>query len=429
MKPSWPGFAPNTQQASASTPSLLGRSFRPSAQELPESRSGQPVFCVLKWGGLGSVLTTLPLLRALKTHPLDPAVIYITDAGHLQLVERLGVVDRALGVRWRPASAWLRDTLVVVQTLRRARPLLFFDLQIHTRRRWSALTAWLSGARVRLGLARSRDNLRSRVFHRLTYANPFAPVHELYLQMARTLPGLQPASPGSAAITLRPEDRREAASLLRNWQAGEDKLLVVNPNASGTALERRWPLGRFAAAVLRLMAHFRGLKVALIGSSAEAEYVERLRRMIGEAPGNVRNMAGRTTLGGLLGLLERADCLLTNDSGPLHLGFALGTPTVGLFGPAHPDHYARLGRPDRTIIFYRPLVCSPCVHHVNSPPCGGNNRCMQLIEPQEVVAACAFFLAAGRESSRAAMDRWRFSPYPGVLDHVAGAPGSRAPCG
>src|SRR5262249_35139961 len=73
------------------------------------------------------------------------------------------------------------------------------------------------------------------------------------------------------------------------------------------------------------------------------------------------------------------------DTGPMHFAFALRRPTVCLFGPVDPLHYSFEAAEVETL--YRPVFCSPCVHENQSPPCGGNNVCMQLIETRAVLDA------------------------------------------
>ena len=107
------------------------------------------------------------------------------------------------------------------------------------------------------------------------------------------------------------------------------------------------------------------------------------------------NLAGKLTLGGLFALLDEAGCLITNDTGPMHIAWALGTPTVSLFGPVDPNHYGWQG--SRVAILYKRIYCSPCVHEVDEPPCGGYNVCMLRIGVDEVVAAVDRILAGEHE--------------------------------
>ncbi len=372
------------------------------------ARRAAPPLCVLKWGGLGSVLTTRPFLQALRDRFGNKRqIIYITSASNADLVERMNLADRILILE--PNGFPFIRTLRLGRALRREKPAMFFDLQIHTHRGLGRTLARLSGAQRRLSFFRARETI-PRDGHGV-FANPFAPVEQLYLEMARLVGATHPPSEPHHALLIGRADEDQAHALLHGWLSGRDRLLVVNPNASATAYVRRWPLASYAEAISVLLDHVPRLRVALIGSSSERDYVGKLHQMVA-TPGNaVRNFAGLTTLGSLMALITRADCVLSNDSGPLHLALALGARVVGLFGPVHPNHNAHLGPPERKIILYHPVLCSPCVHHVAVPPCGGNNLCMQLITPEDVVAACGRYLSDTSTRTDRVSRQWRFLHY------------------
>ena len=90
-------------------------------------------------------------------------------------------------------------------------------------------------------------------------------------------------------------------------------------------------------------------------------------------------------------LLANADLVVTNDTGPLHLSLATSVPLVGLFGPTRGETYVPPGRAD-AIALEESIYCSPCVHHWEPPPCGGDNQCMQRLSRARVLAACESLL-------------------------------------
>ncbi len=102
-------------------------------------------------------------------------------------------------------------------------------------------------------------------------------------------------------------------------------------------------------------------------------------------------------MGGLFALLEGARCVITNDTGPMHMAWALGAPTVALFGPVDPNQYGWSS--PRVQLLYQPVYCSPCVHEVDIPPCGGNNTCMQRIALNAVEDAVDRVLAVPIDSA------------------------------
>ena len=122
----------------------------------------------------------------------------------------------------------------------------------------------------------------------------------------------------------------------------------------------------------------------LIGAPNEAAYVRSVHdRLSPRAREMALNSAGVLSLAEVFALIHEASCVITNDTGPMHLSIAMGRPTVCLFGPGSPDHYG-VHSPEVGIL-YKSVVCSPCIYETDEAPCNGNNVCMQLIEPSEVV--------------------------------------------
>jgi ADP-heptose:LPS heptosyltransferase len=118
-----------------------------------------------------------------------------------------------------------------------------------------------------------------------------------------------------------------------------------------------------------------------MGTRAEAAYVSSLLEGISaEMRKRVFNTTGMLTLGELLALIDTAACVLTNDTGPMHMAFALQRPVVCLVGPADPVHYGM--EAPHIITLYAPVSCSPCIYEVDEPPCHGDNFCMKRLSPQ-----------------------------------------------
>ncbi|WP_263771749.1 glycosyltransferase family 9 protein [Propionivibrio soli] len=116
---------------------------------------------------------------------------------------------------------------------------------------------------------------------------------------------------------------REAAECVLPMERDE-RLVIVQPGASDP--RRRWPAERFAMVADALAAA--GARVAINGTASEAALV---RQVIKAMKQPAVDLSGRTPLPALCGLLERAALLVSNDTGPLHLGVAIGTPSVGIY--------------------------------------------------------------------------------------------------
>ena len=117
-------------------------------------------------------------------------------------------------------------------------------------------------------------------------------------------------------------DRDEAAELLPPVPG--ERIVLLHPGASD--VRRHWPAERFAEVGDALAS--RGATVAISATEAEAPLaniiVERMRHP-------VLDLTGRMSLSGLCGMLDRAMMLVSNDTGPIHLAFALNTPAVGIY--------------------------------------------------------------------------------------------------
>jgi len=157
-------------------------------------------------------------------------------------------------------------------------------------------------------------------------------------------------------------------------------LLALNVGAEyGPA--KRWPLERFVAAA-KAVAASEGVRWVLIGGPKDAALAGEAARQIGD--GAAISLAGQTTLGGLCRLLARCRLLLTNDSGPMHLAAAVGTPTVAIFGSTEPALTGPGVTPgSRHVILRHPPACSPCFLR----ECPIDFRCMTAVSVEEAVEA------------------------------------------
>jgi len=109
--------------------------------------------------------------------------------------------------------------------------------------------------------------------------------------------------------------------------------LLIGVNPGGDRLNRRWNPDCFSQTARRLLDTYPA-RIVLLGCPAEASMAKNMENMIGSE--HVVNLSGRTSLHDLCYMIGRFDLLLTNDSGPMHIAAAAGTPVVGIFGPENP---------------------------------------------------------------------------------------------
>ena len=205
------------------------------------------------------------------------------------------------------------------------------------------------------------------------------------IQCRLRIAGLADAKSGDVRLVLPVDDRdrERAAELLRG--AGVDPaapLLGLVPGAA--AAFKRWPADRFVAVARTVMAGRGEWRVVVLGTPSERRLADAVAAAVGPS---ALSLAGRLDLLTLRGLVAGMRLLLTNDTGPLHIAVAVGTPTVSLFGATESRGTGPLQDPERHTVIQRPL---PAWHTTNiqrrSP------LPMLRIDVDEVVAACEALL-------------------------------------
>ena len=166
-----------------------------------------------------------------------------------------------------------------------------------------------------------------------------------------------------------------------------DNLVIVNFNSEASS--RRMPVDKGKQLIDTLTNTFKTAKFIIVGSAKEKEYVDEL---LSDAANSNRleNYAGKTSLEGLCSLMASAKAVLTTDSGPAHLANAIGVPTIVLFGAGNEQNTAPYNKQFLTILRAGKLECEPCVR--NTCKLYGIPKCMQLIDPLEIINALSTYL-------------------------------------
>jgi heptosyltransferase II len=157
-------------------------------------------------------------------------------------------------------------------------------------------------------------------------------------------------------------------------------VIALAPGAVGPS--KRWPASAYAALTRRLLAD--GIAVWVLGGPAEKALAAEI-----VSDTAARDLTGPDLREAIFALAS-ATAAVSNDSGLLHVAAALGTPTVGIFGPTSPWHWAPLNPLAAIVEATTALECRPC----HKPVCRlGHHRCMREIGIDEVFAAVTSALA------------------------------------
>lgn len=191
------------------------------------------------------------------------------------------------------------------------------------------------------------------------------------------------------------DERAEARNRLGDLKR---PVIAINPGATYGS-SKRWHPERFAEVAERVIHELNG-SVVILGGPSEIGIAEEIIKAIEDkkirsyenkilnnatsqlpnfSTSQLLNLAGKTSLRELAAIISECDLLVTNDSGPMHVGYAVGTPIVAIFGSTSPEHTGPIGKNDITI--KKDVECSPCFKR----ECQKNNlKCMDLITADEV---------------------------------------------
>ncbi len=281
-----------------------------------------PSFVVLKRCCLGDVLGSTAMLDAIRRrYPLAR-------------------IDYATSAYARPALAGNPDVTDVIEPdprrLRRRR----YDVAITLERSPAAgLVPWLARIPIRVG----PNNLSRGFAHNVRVAcPPDRSEGEIALDCAAALDipteGARARFCPSAADVARARDRLAGAGLESAELAAIAPGGGVNPGMR--LVSKRWPAGRFAELADRLHDEH-GLHAVLLGGPDDVEPAAAVAAAAKNPP---LDLTGSTTLGEGAAIMQRCRLFVGNDSAPLHLAAAVGTPFAGIFGPSDPVRHRPLGR-------------------------------------------------------------------------------------
>ncbi|HEY7817094.1 MAG TPA: glycosyltransferase family 9 protein [Vicinamibacteria bacterium] len=314
---------------------------------------------------MGDVVITLPYLNSLKRSHPDAELDLLTGAEAASIPRNLTLFSRVFAIGGgRSFKRQCLSTAVLLPRLLARGYRAVLDLQNNE------LSRFMTRA------------LRPKSACRFDRTGPL-PAGE------RTRLAIESAGLGPVRIDtdLRPRSEGSALALLESrGYRPSDRLVILNP--AGAFPSRNWPLpsyARFARAFQELDS--RPVKFLLLGLPSLRPKADSLRSELNLDGGSVIDLVGRTTSAEAFALVRKADLVLSEDSGLMHMGWVSGVPTLALFGSSRGDWSRPLG-PRSLCLDSSDLDCRFCMEG----ECRfGDVRCLTRRDPREV-AKLAFRL-------------------------------------
>lgn len=353
-------------------------------------RNNPSRIAVCLFNGMGNIIQATPFLQSLRNNFKDAEIIFITSIDNRKLLESIGIVDKIYDLELSNFATMIRSTISVLRTIWINKINFYIDLDAYSH--YSKVLTVLSCAQNRFGFYKYERNIYKGIYTNLMFFNMSVPISKTYLQMAR-LVGCKIIEENLYPFIITESDRmscrRKLVSLVGNIS---NSYVIINPNAPDLCLERRWPLQSFIQLIQSLHIIYPEKLFLILGSSKQFNLMQKFyENLILNTKEKVYNTAGIFTLYELFALIENCELFISNDTGPLHIAFALEKKTISLFGPTSPLQYRHN---QNAYGIYKNIYYSPCVPGFLIPPCLGDNQCMKQITVKEVELLCIDLLAS-----------------------------------
>ena len=351
---------------------------------------------------MGSLVLSSQMFDYLKSQYPRASFYLLTLERNKEIVDILGHVpqENLLTINDSSFLTFCRGCLQALLAIRKNGIDTVIDCELFSR--ISSLFSFLSGANTRVGFHRhTQEGLyRGNFINRKVLYNPYCHISRQFIALvdaihSTTVPkAKKPAADHTGYLPKLPISDHESSKMLERLKldygfTSGRKMVLIYPSG-GLLSIRAWPREYYVHVSQTFLN--KGYVVGVIGLKQDRPLGDWVVAQSNSA--DCLNLAGYTkTIKELLIILNIASLLITNDGGPSHFAALTRTPTITLFGPETPVLYGP-SSPNAVNLFTQ-LNCSPCVTAYNhrTTPCDGDNICLKLITPENVVAKALDLLA------------------------------------
>lgn len=350
--------------------------------------TAQNILCI-RLDTIGDVIMTAPAMRALKSNHPDRRITLMTSEAGATVAPLIKDIDEVIvyDAPWLKATQPRLDSApeyAMIERLRQAKFDAAIIFTVYSQNPLpSAFLCYMAG--IPLRLAHCHENPYQLLTHWVKDPEPDQLIrHEVRRQLELV------ASVGCPVEALLPEQESIAPSFLNipdstlhqvQWLLVESGVnlqrpwIVMHPGA--TAASRRYPAEGFAQAARQLVQDA-GIQIIFTGTRPEAELVASIRQQMAVES---FSLVDRLTLTELSALLKLTSLLVSNNTGPVHIASAVGTPVVDLYALTNIQH-TPWNVPNR--VLFHDVPCRLCYKSICPQE---HHHCLRLVEPEQIVQA------------------------------------------
>ena len=318
--------------------------------DLEEQDLRHILFWMPHW--LGDVVFALPTIQALRARLPHVRITVVAHAPAHELLSHHPSIDSVIKIPYTQEDS-LRAACRFARGLRKYQ----FDLAVLFPNSFrSAMMVWLSGAKIRVGYRTEGRGLL--LTHPIEVREDSRSIHGMdYYSKIVSCMGIDTVAKKFESVTSEEEVVQQEELLTQQGVYPSDFKVAIQPGASKP--EKRWHPERFGILCQKLIKE-RGAKILLLGSDAEAELIDQVRKF---CPREHSLVFTGKNMKAVLALLQNCQLLIANDSGLMHLSAMVGTPLVAIFGPGSPKTSDPCIESAKKEIITKNFPCSPCRHN------------------------------------------------------------------
>lgn len=348
-------------------------------------------FLIINPFGIGDVLFTTPVIKAIKDSYTDSTIGYWCNERVRDILKNNSRIDKIFALsrgdlkKIYQKSKWggICQFLSLVYKIKKANFDISLDVSLDHR---YSLICKLSGIKKRVGFNfKKRGRFLTDKIDIAGYQDRH--VVEYYLDLLRLL-NIN-AQDKKLELFVTEQNKKQAVALLDSKGIDKSSLLIgIAPGAGASwgsdAVFKHWPVIRFAQLADKLIENL-GARVLILGDEQEKQISEII---VSTMKHKAVDLTGKTNLEELSAIINNLDLLIANDGGPLHIAVALNKKTISFFGPVDLRVYGPYP-PDesRHIVLNKTLNCAPCYAGFRLNPCLRNKECLEKIEVKDALDA------------------------------------------
>ncbi|MBI5124048.1 MAG: lipopolysaccharide heptosyltransferase II [Candidatus Omnitrophica bacterium] len=323
---------------------------------------------------IGDVVLSTPAIKAVRDAYPDSHIAVLVRPYAVDIVDGNPYINEVITYDKKGREKGLFENIRFILNLRRAK----FDLAIILHPKNSAhISTFLAGIRQRVGYDNKMGMLLTR---RIPHTKQFGFKHEsdYVLDVLRYI-GIETKNKSLYMPANKASEEKIRGVFLAGGISENESVVSMHPAASCPS--RRWSVERFAKAADAL-ADRHTAKIVIVAGPEDKASGDRMAALM---KSKSLNLSGKTSIADLASVLRRSRLFISNDSGPVHVACAVGTPVISIFGRndrgISPKRWGPIGKYD--VALHKDVGCEVCLAH----RCKQGFKCLEAISVQDVLSA------------------------------------------